>query len=400
MAVSRETPRATRNWRVGGDMKQIEGRSRRFPVLLASIFAVLLLVSATACGALDVNQAGANSDTATTASGNHDGMNMNMGTSATATVAAAPANLTALPQPAVAPPVGDRGPQLVKYELTAKEVTGKLDDGVAFTYWTFDGTVPGPMLRVREGDTVQLTLHNAPGTLVAHSIDLHAVSGPGGGATVSQVSPGHTAVFQFLAEHPGVYMYHCATPPAAMHIAMGMFGLIVVEPAGGLPAVDHEYYVMQSEFYLEGERAQPGLHAMSTDKMLDENPDYVVFNGSLGSLTGANALQAKTGETVRIFFGDAGPDLTSSFHVIGQVMSQVAVEGGSLMNTDVQTTVVPPGGATTIELKPDVPGDYMFVDHALSRAIKGAAGMIHVTGPDNPDVFETIQPGDAGTGGH
>lgn len=366
---------------------------RRFPILLVSILAIVVLVVSTACGSLDGSAATKSSD-------EHAGMNMNTGSSATATVAAAPANLTSLPQPAVAPPVGNRGPQLVKYEMTAEQVTGKLDDGVAFTYWTFDGTVPGPMLRVRQGDTVQITLHNAPSDIVAHSIDLHAVSGPGGGASVSQVSPGHTAIFQFLAETPGTFVYHCATPPAAMHIAMGMFGLIVVEPAGGLPAVDHEYYVMQSEFYLTGQRGEPGLQEMSTDKMMDENPDYVVFNGAVGALTGDHMLQAKTGETVRIFFGDAGPNLTSSFHVIGQIMKSVAVEGGSLTNTDVQTTVVPPGGATMIELQPDVPGTYMMVDHALSRVLKGAAGMIHVTGPDNPGVFQTIEPGDAGTGGH
>jgi nitrite reductase (NO-forming) len=366
-------------------------RFRRFPILLLSLFTILVLIVTTACGTGGNAAPSGNND-------EHSGMNMDMGSSAT--VAAVPADLKSLPQPAVAPPVGDRGPQLVKYEMTAEQVTGKLDDGVAFTYWTFDGTVPGPMLRVREGDTVQITLHNAPGDIVAHSIDLHAVSGPGGGATVSQVSPGHTAVFQFLAERPGTYVYHCATPPAAMHIAMGMFGLIVVEPAGGLPAVDHEYYVMQSEFYLQGERGEPGLHEMSTDKMLDENPDYVVFNGAVGALTGDQMLQAKTGDTIRIFFGDAGPNLTSSFHVIGQIMKSVTVEGGSLINTDVQTTVVPPGGGTMIELQPDVPGNYMMVDHALSRTMKGAAGMIHVTGPDNPGVFQTIQPGDAGTGGH
>jgi nitrite reductase (NO-forming) len=375
-------------------MNQTTMRLRRFPALLVSILAIVVLVVSTACGTIDGSDAAASNDN------DHAGMNMNMDMGASATVAAAPANLTSLPQPAVAPPVGNRGPQLVKYEMTAEQVTGKLDDGVAFTYWTFDGTVPGPMLRVREGDTVQITLHNAPSDIVAHSIDLHAVSGPGGGATVSQVSPGHTAVFQFLAETPGTYVYHCATPPAAMHIAMGMFGLIVVEPAGGLPAVDHEYYVMQSEFYLTGQRGEPGLQEMSTDKMMDENPDYVVFNGEVGALTGENMLQDKTGETVRIFFGDAGPNLTSSFHVIGQIMKSVAVEGGSLINHNVQTTTVPAGGATMIELQPDVPGNYMFVDHALSRTLKGAAGMIHVTGPDNPGVFQTIQPGDAGTGGH
>jgi nitrite reductase (NO-forming) len=374
-------------------MNQTTTQIRRFPLALIALLAIVLLITTNACGALD-------SSAATKSDDDHTDMNMDMNSGASATMAAAPANLTSLPQPAVAPPVGNRGPQLVKYEMTAEQVTGKLDDGVAFTYWTFDGTVPGPMLRVREGDTVQITLHNAPSDIVAHSIDLHAVSGPGGGASVSQVSPGHTAVFQFLAETPGTYVYHCATPPAAMHIAMGMFGLIVVEPAGGLPAVDREYYVMQSEFYLEGDQGEPGLHEMSTDKMLDEEPTYVVFNGAVGALSSDHMLQAKTGETVRIFFGDAGPNLTSSFHVIGQIMKSVAVEGGTLVNHNVQTTTVAPGGATTIELQPDVPGNYMFVDHALSRTLKGAAGMIPVTGPDNPVVFQTIQPGDAGTGGH
>lgn len=378
-------------------MNHIEAQVRRFPIMLASVLLVLVLISGAAyaavSGNISFNTGGSESPVPAAAAAD-----------ATPTIPAAPANLVRLSQPEVAAPVGNRGPQLVEYTLEAKEVVGQLDDGVAFTYWTFNDTVPGPMLRVREGDTVRITLKNAPGTLVAHSIDLHAVSGPGGGGGVTQVSPGHTAVFEFKAEHPGTYVYHCATPPAAMHIAMGMFGLIVVEPAGGLPQVDHEFYVMQSEFYIDGKQGQPGLHDMSTtesmDKMMAEDPDYVVFNGSVGALTEERALTAKTGETVRIFFGDAGPNLTSSFHVIGQIMKDVAVEGGSLVNHDVQTTVVPPGGATMIELQPDVPGDYMLVDHALSRVMKGAAGTLHVTGPENPGVFKVIEHGDAGTGGH
>lgn len=376
-------------------MIHIESRLRRYPAALTAIVAVLLVIAVMAVGAFAGNLAASRQGDGSSSNG-QAAMNM----SATPTIPPAPANLTSLPQPAVAPPVGNRGPELVKYTLEAKQVVGKLDDGVAFTYWTFNGTVPGPMLRVRQGDTVEITLKNAPGNVTAHSIDLHAVSGPGGGGGVTQVSPGHTAVFRFLAETPGVFVYHCATPPAAMHIAMGMYGLIVVEPPGGLPAVDHEYYVMQGEFYLNGQRGQPGLQDMSTDKMMAETPDYVVFNGAVGALSGEHALQAKTGETVRIFFGNAGPNLPSSFHVIGQVMKRVAVDGGSLWNTDVQTTLVPPGGATTVELQPDAPGDYMLVDHALTRVLMGASGMLHVTGPENPNIFQVIQHGDAGTGGH
>ena len=167
---------------------------------------------------------------------------------ATSKVEPAPADLARLPQPAVAAPVGDRGPQLVKVELETKEVVAEIDDGVAYKFWTFNGTVPGPMIRVREGDTVQVTLKNSLSATAPHNIDLHAVTGPGGGAAATTVSPGKQATFQFLAMHPGVYVYHCATPPVAMHIANGMYGLIVVEPAGGLPKVDREFYVMEGDF--------------------------------------------------------------------------------------------------------------------------------------------------------
>ena len=342
-------------------------------------------------------------------SGGTNGMAMSGNAAAAGTgVQPAPANLAPLPQPQVAPPVGTRGPELVKYNLEIKEVVAQLDDGVAYHYWTFNGTVPGPMLRVRVGDTVQITLTNPSTSSVTHSIDLHAVSGPGGGATDMQVTPGHSATFQFVAEHPGAYVYHCATPPPAMHIANGMYGMIVVEPAGGLPQVDQEFYVMQGDMYIDGTAGQPGLHDMSMTKMAAETPDYVVFNGSVNSLTGANALQAKTGQTVRIFFGDGGPNLTSSFHVIGQIFTRVAPDGAiadadqpSEWLTNVQTTTVPPGAATVVELKPDVPGNYTLVDHALSRAMKGASATLHVGGDQlDPNSFKVIQMGDGGSGGH
>jgi nitrite reductase (NO-forming) len=299
--------------------------------------------------------------------------------------------LTPLAQPRVEAPIPQRGPTLVKYEVETREVTALMDDGVAYTYWTFGNTVPGPMLRVRQGDTVELTLKNAPESKLAHSIDLHAVTGPGGGAKVTQVAPGESATFRFKALNPGVYVYHCATPLVPHHIASGMYGLIVVEPTEGLPAVDHEFYVMQGDFYLDGDREEKGLHDFAMKEMTDEHPNYVVFNGSVGALTGENALKAKVGETVRIFFGVGGPNVTSSFHVIGEIFDQVYPEGATgPAQRNVQTTLVPAGGATIVEFTADYPGTYVLVDHRLGRMTKGAVGMLNVEGPANTEVFEII----------
>ncbi|MBI4213374.1 MAG: nitrite reductase, copper-containing, partial [Chloroflexi bacterium] len=260
----------------------------------------------------------------------------------------------------------------------------------AYAFWTFGGTVPGPMLRARQGDTVELTFKNPADSKVTHSIDLHAVTGPGGGGAVTQVAPGSQATFRFQALNPGVYVYHCATPPVAHHLAAGMYGLIVVEPPGGLPQVDREFYVMQGERYLTGNRGDKGERQFSMERMLDELPEYVVFNGAAGALTGENALQARVGETVRIFFGVGGPNVTSSFHVIGEIFDRVAPEGASEYQTNVQTTLVPAGGATMVEFKLDYPGDYILVDHSLGRLSKGAAAILHVEGTPNSTVFEPM----------
>ncbi len=299
-----------------------------------------------------------------------------------------------LPMPAVAPPVDRSEPALVKVELEAREVTAYLADGVAYTFWTYNGTVPGPMIRVRQGDTVELTFKNSPDSKVTHSIDLHAVTGPGGGARVTQVAPGESATFRFKALNPGVYVYHCATPMVAHHISSGMYGLIVVEPEGGLPKVDREYYVMQGDLYLTGARDEKGLRSVSIEKLLDERPDYVVFNGRVGALSGENALKAKVGETVRIFFGVGGPNLTSSFHVIGEIFDRVYPEGATAPTYyNVQTTMVPAGGATIVEFKVDYPGTYVLVDHSLGRLEKGAAGQLVVEGPADPAIFEVVKAG-------
>jgi nitrite reductase (NO-forming) len=311
-----------------------------------------------------------------------------------------PADLKSLPAPQV-PPIERTEPAYLKFDLETQKVTARMADGVAYEYWTFNGTVPGPMLRVRQGDTVEINLGNAVDSGVTHSIDLHAVTGPGGGAAVTQVMPGENGSFTFKALNPGVYIYHCATPMVAHHIASGMYGMIVVEPKESLPKVDRELYLMEGDFYLHGQRGDEGLRAFDLNKMLDERPDYVLFNGSVGANTGANAFQANVGETVRTFFGVGGPNLTSSFHVIGEIFDRVYPEG-ALANpeTNVQTTHVPAGGATVVEFKTEVPGTYSIVDHSLGRMEKGAAAQIVVRGEQNVEVFQAIKSGSGGAGGH
>jgi nitrite reductase (NO-forming) len=296
-----------------------------------------------------------------------------------------------LPFPKYAPPVNRTAPALVKQEIETREVVAQIDEGVTTTFWTFDGSVPGPMLRVRVGDTVETTLKNSPDSKVTHSIDLHAVTGPGGGAKATQVAPGQSATFRWKAMNPGVYVYHCATPMVAQHIANGMYGMIVVEPENGYPQVDHEYYVMQGDFYLQGQAGAKGDRQFSVDKMLDEHPDYVLFNGGVGMVTKANALKAKVGETVRIFFGVGGPNVTSSFHVIGEIFDKVYPEGSAEALHNIQTTLVPAGGAAIVDFKVDVPGTFTLVDHSLGRLQKGAAGFLEVEGPANPEVFNVLK---------
>lgn len=305
----------------------------------------------------------------------------------TSALSSQPATAPRLDQPLVAAPVGTRGPQTVTVDIEVKEVVAQLDDGITYPYWTFGGTVPGPMVRVRQGDSVEVTLRNPETNRVTHSIDLHAVTGPGGGAKVTQTAPGQHASFRFQALQPGVYVYHCASPPVPQHVANGMYGLIVVEPPEGLAPVDREFYVMQGDFYLEGARSAKGERPFAMDRMLDEHPEFVLFNGAVGSLVGERSLQARVGETVRIFFGVGGPNLTSSFHVIGEIFDRVHPEGSSEAVSNVQTTLVPAGGAALVEFKVDVPGDFILVDHSLGRLTKGAAAILHVEGPENASVF-------------
>jgi nitrite reductase (NO-forming) len=313
-----------------------------------------------------------------------------------ASVQPLPDGLTRLPQPEVAPPIERREPAVVKVDLETREVTALLAEGVAYRFWTFNGTVPGPMVRVRQGDTVELTLRNAEGTSLTHSINLHAVNGPGGGSVDTQVAPGDASTIRFQALHPGVYVYHCMTPMVGQHVANGMYGMIVVEPPEGLPKVDREFYLMQGDVYLKGDRGQKGLREFSLDKLFEEDPEYVIYNGSVGSLTGSRALRARVGETVRFFFGVGGPNKDSAFHVVGESFDSLHPEGAAEALTDVQTTLVPPGGATMATMKLSVPGHYMIEDHHITRLEKGAMANLEVEGDQNPAVFEHVQAVDTG----
>jgi nitrite reductase (NO-forming) len=274
-------------------------------------------------------------------------------------------------------------------KLEVREVVKRMADGVDYLFWTFGGSVPGSFIRVREGDLVEFTLANHPSSKMPHNIDLHAVTGPGGGAASSFTAPGHSSQFSFKALNPGLYVYHCATAPVPMHIGNGMYGLILVEPKEGWPAVDREYYVMQGEFYTTGKYGAEGLQMFDAEKATDERPTYVVFNGSVGALVGDKAMTAKVGETVRLFVGNGGPNLLSSFHVIGEIFDLVYPEGGTIpAQKNVQTTLVPAGGSVMVEFKVDVPGTFILVDHSLSRAFnKGALGMLKVAGPENLLVY-------------
>ncbi len=297
------------------------------------------------------------------------------------------------------PPIGKRGPQRVRVDLETVEITGKLADGATYRYWTFNNKVPGPFVRVRVGDTVEVRLKNHGDSALMHNVDFHAVTGPGGGAKATDAGPGEQRGFEFTALNPGLYVYHCAVPMAAQHIANGMYGLILVEPEGGLPKVDHEFYVMQGEIYTEQAIGAKGELTESYDKLMNERPEYFLFNGAVGALVQEKPLKAKVGETVRIFFGVGGPNYTSSFHVIGEIFDRVYNLGSltSSPTNDVQTVSVPPGGATIVDFKLQVPGKYMLVDHALTRVERGLVGILEVTGPANPDVFKDYDPSKSAT---
>ena len=290
---------------------------------------------------------------------------------------------------AVPAPIERRAPVTVQVALETVELLATLNDGSSYRYWTFNGQVPGPMLRVRVGDTVKVTLKNADDSWMMHNVDFHAVTGPHGGGHATEAAPGEQKGFSFKALKPGLYVYHCATPMVAQHIANGMYGMILVEPEEGLPKVDREFYVMQGEIYTAEPIGTAGELSEDYDALVNEQPSHMVFNGKVGALTADKPLTAKVGETIRIYFGVGGPNKTSSFHVIGEIFDRLYDLGGiRAVTEDVQTVTVAPGGATIADITLEVPGTYALVDHALSRLEKGLVGHLKVEGPENPEIFD------------
>ncbi len=294
------------------------------------------------------------------------------------------AKLTSAPN---VPPAVKRGADTVVVHLQAKEYVGELAKDVKYSFWSFGGTVPGPMARVRVGDSIEFHLSNAKSNTQPHNIDIHAVNGPGGGAAFTTVDPGEEKTFTFKAKAAGLFIYHCAAGAIVDHISNGMYGLVLVEPEGGLAKVDREFYVMQSEFFTS--EPENGIATFDIQKGLDEHPSHVVFNGKAGGLMGDNALKAKVGETIRIFFGNIGPNSISSFHIIGEIFDKVYTEGGfgGATGMNIQTTLVPSAGATVVEFKVDTPGTYALVDHSIYRVAKGAIGHLVVEGDANPKII-------------
>ena len=299
-----------------------------------------------------------------------------------------PVNAVLTGPPHVPPATGRDYPAKAIVELEVIEKEMPISEGVTYTFWTFGGTVPGSFIRVRQGDTVEFHLKNAPDSKMPHNIDLHGVTGPGGGAASSFTAPGHASQFTFKAFNAGAYVYRCATAPVGMHIANGMYGLILVEPPEGMTPVDHEYYMMQGDFYTTGKYRQKGHQPFDMDKAIDENPTYVLFNGKEGALTGGNAITAGTNETVRLYVGNGGPNLISSFHVIGDIFDHVQQQGGTHPQENVQTTLIPSGGAAVVEFHTNVPGSYVLVDHPIFRALnKSALGILRVDGPEDVAIY-------------
>ena len=282
--------------------------------------------------------------------------------------------------PNVPPPITRTQPANVVVHLEASEWVGPLSDDNNYEFWGFNKTVPGPMIRVMLGDTVEIHLKNDKNSKESHNIDFHAITGPGGGASLLNSEPGQEIAGRFKMIIPGIFFYHCATasPSIPEHIANGMYGTIVVEPVGGLKPVDKEFQVMQSEFYTK-EGGKGETLEFSYENGLDEISSHVVYNGRMNSLV-KNPLRAKVGETVRIFFTNGGPNHVSSWQLTDQTFDKVYTEGSftTPQMENVKITKVPAGGATVVEFKVKAPGTLTFVDAFKGRKEKGALGLVKV----------------------
>ncbi|HEX8729533.1 MAG TPA: multicopper oxidase domain-containing protein [Ktedonobacterales bacterium] len=271
-----------------------------------------------------------------------------------------------------AAPVAASG-NVVNVNLVAKEARISIASGIAYDAWTFNGTVPGPIIRVRQGQTIHFTLTNSSN--MSHSIDFHAAQ-TAWNVNYQPVAPGQSFSFDWVANYPGAFLYHCGTPPVMEHMANGMYGAIIVDPANGWATPAQEYVLVQSEFYTQ--RAANGDYTLNTTKMMDDMPDYVTFNGYANQYT-QSPLTAKPGQQIRLFIVNAGPTHFSAFHVIGAIFSDTYVDGNPANHmVGNQTITVPPGGGMVAELTMPDAGSYPFVTHSFMDASMGAMGIIKV----------------------
>jgi nitrite reductase (NO-forming) len=276
--------------------------------------------------------------------------------------------------------------------LESKDLISEIEPGVEFKYMTYGGQVPGPMIRVRQGDKVNLTFKNNSQNTLLHNVDFHAVYGTGGGSKATLCPPGQTKDLHFKLMYPGAFIYHCAVPKLDEHISSGMYGMIMVEPQEGLPEVDHEFYLGQHEVYTKKEAGEKGFHELDVDAMKAENPTYVLLNGEKKALTEKRygTMKTEVGDTARIFMVTGGPNLSSSFHAIGNVWTKAWREGAIASEPEeyVQTCQVAPGSCGIFEMDFPVPEKSFLVDHALSRYNrKGMLGVIEVEGEEQPHIF-------------
>ena len=287
------------------------------------------------------------------------------------------AGTTAAPIAAEAPPRSTAHIHSVRLEIS--NATIKLASNVDYDAWTFGGKVPGPFMRVTQGDTVDFTLINK--AMMPHSMDFHAAEIAPSKYYVN-VMPNDSIHYRFVPHVPGVFLYHCGTAPVAAHIANGMYGALIVDPVTPRPAAK-EFIFVQSEFYLDS--ATTGKpRSLSWERLLGLAPDYVVFNGRAAQYS-ENPIAVKAGELLRLYVVNAGPNRFSAFHVVGGIFDRVYVDGSQHSPLEgVQTVAVPVGGASIFEIRLKEPGDYPFVTHAFADATKGAVGIFRAANSGKP----------------
>ena len=294
-----------------------------------------------------------------------------------------------LKAPNVPAPITRTQPATVVVNLEASEWVGPISDDNRYEFWGINEMVPAPMIRVMVGDTVEVKFKNKKDSKQSHNLDFHKATD---GAALVTAEPGKEAKLSFKATKQGLFVYQSSTeaPYNIQHLLSGMYGLILVEPAGGLKPVEKEFYVMQSEFYMKDGKKNDTL-VFSNDKVKVADASYIVHNGHMTALVKI-PLRSRVGETTRWFFGNAGVNFDSSWHVIGEMLDRVWPAGdvAKAPLESIQSTLVQPSESTIGEFKGEMPGTFVSVDHSLFRTEKGALGLLKIDGPTNPSLFKGL----------